>query len=79
MESDRKPYYPPASKAWFLLPIFLGIIGGAIAWAAVRGRNPPRARKMLVLGAIITALFFGVLAYFVYTVETIIPDVPSST
>ena len=74
MESDRKPYYPPASKAWFLLPIFLGIIGGAIAWAAVRSKNPPRARKMLVLGAIITALFFGVLAYSVYTVQNLPVD-----
>lgn len=67
MGNDRKPYYPPASKAWYLLPIFLGIIGGAIAWAAVRGKNPPQARKTLAIGAITTALFFGVVAYAGYT------------
>ena len=62
MGSDNKPYYPPASKAWFFLPIFLGIIGGAIAWAAVRGRNPPQARKMLVVGTVISAAFVALIA-----------------
>ena len=71
MGNDRNPYYPPVSKAWYLLPIFLGIIGGLASWAAIRGRNPPQSRKMLMAGAITTALFVGTIAYAGYTAQNL--------
>ena len=53
------------SAAWWLLPIFLGLIGGAIAWACLRDRDPRMANKCLVLGIILTVVPFA--AGFVIT------------
>ena len=49
------PPRPRSSMAWYLLPIFLWLLGGAIAWACLRNKDPPRARKTLVLGAALLA------------------------
>lgn len=38
------------SKAMWLLPLWLGIIGGIIGWAVVRDANARVARQLLVLG-----------------------------
>ena len=44
--------YPekPRSNAWFLLPIFFGIIGGIIAFFILRQDDPRKARNCLYLG-----------------------------
>ena len=44
--------YPekPRSNAWFLLPIFFGIIGGIIAFFIIRHDDPRKARNCLYLG-----------------------------
>ena len=47
--SDAQP--ARSSPAWYLLPVFLWLLGGIIAWACLRGTDPARARKTLVLGA----------------------------
>lgn len=46
------------SWAWWLLPIFLALLGGLIAWAAVRKEDPKLAGRILMLGVTITALLF---------------------
>ena len=51
-----------ASAAWYLLPIFMSIVGGIISYAALRHRDPSRARKTLVVGAVLFGLFAGVVA-----------------
>ena len=38
------------SNAWFLLPIFFGIIGGIIAFFILRQDDPRKARNCLYLG-----------------------------
>ena len=43
----------PAGRIWYLLPILFGIIGGIIAYAVIRHRNPRRARNCLILAAIL--------------------------
>ena len=58
------PYGKP-SAAWWLLPIFISLIGGAIAWACLRDRDPRMANKCLVLGIILTVVPFA--AGFVIT------------
>jgi len=40
------------SNAWFLLPIFFGIIGGIIAFFILRHDDPQKARNCLYLGII---------------------------
>lgn len=51
------------SGAWWLLPIFMGWLGGLIAWLVNKDVDPRRARAMLITGiAISVALFVIVLA-----------------
>jgi uncharacterized membrane protein HdeD (DUF308 family) len=50
MDSEKK-----RSNWWFLLPIFLGLIGGIIAFFMLRGDDPKKAKNCLYLGL---ALFF---------------------
>lgn len=53
-----------ASAAWYLLPIFMSIVGGVISYAALRHRDPSRARRSLVLGAVLFALPVAAVAAF---------------
>jgi 4-amino-4-deoxy-L-arabinose transferase-like glycosyltransferase len=38
------------SKWWYLLPIFLGVIGGVIAWVAIKSHDRKLAKNCLILG-----------------------------
>ena len=53
----------PRSNWWYLLPIFLGIIGGIIAYFALRKDDRQKAKKCLYLGLILGAIgiFFQIL------------------
>ena len=51
-----------ASAAWYLLPIFMSIVGGIISYAALRHRDPSRARKTLAVGAILFGMVVAVVA-----------------
>lgn len=57
--------YPerPRSNAWFLLPIFLGIIGGVIAYFVLRNDDPKKAKNCLYLGIVlaIIGIFMNIL------------------
>ena len=46
--------YPEKSRsnAWFLLPIFFGMIGGIIAFFILRQDDPRKARNCLYLGIV---------------------------
>ncbi len=48
------------SAAWYLAPIFLGIIGSAIMWYVLKDEDHPDARKMIrkgwVIGIILTLI-----------------------
>ena len=35
------------SRAWYLVPIFFGLIGGIIAYFAIRRDDPQKAKKCL--------------------------------
>src|SRR5207247_4407340 len=52
----------PVSSAWWLLPILFGTLGGIVAWALTRGRDPRMARNMLLTGIVLSLvlLFFVV-------------------
>ena len=57
--------YPekPRSNAWFLLPIFFGVIGGIIAFFILRHDDPRKARNCLYLGIVfmIIGIIFNIL------------------
>ena len=44
------------SRAWYLVPIFFGLIGGIIAYFAIRRDAPQKAKKCLWVGIILTAI-----------------------
>ena len=51
------------SNAWFLLPVFLGIIGGIIAFFILRRNDPRKAKHCLYLGIIfmVIGIIFNIL------------------
>ncbi|WP_371504906.1 hypothetical protein [Nitrosopumilus adriaticus] len=59
MEHTEKP----RSNAWFLLPVFLGIIGGIIAFFILRNDDPRKAKNCLYLGVVlmIIGIIFNIL------------------
>jgi uncharacterized membrane protein len=59
--------YPekPRSNWWYLLPIFLGIIGAIIAYFALRNDDRKKAKKCLYLGLILWAILIFVQLVFV--------------
>ena len=44
------------SKAWYLFPIFLSLIGGLIMFFCIKDENRQMAKNGLVLGAILTVV-----------------------
>ena len=44
------------SRAWYLVTIFFGLIGGIIAYFAIRRDDPQKAKKCLWIGIILTAI-----------------------
>ena len=51
--------YSQRSKAWYLLPIFLGIIGGIIGFFVLRRDSPKMARNCLIIGIITLVIGIG--------------------
>jgi hypothetical protein len=50
------PVIQTVSGAWWLLPVFFGWLGGLIAWAVTKARDPKKARSMLILGIILSVV-----------------------
>ena len=44
------------SNWWYLLPIFLGVIGSIIAWAALKSHDDKLAKNSLILGVILNVI-----------------------
>lgn len=52
---DRK-----RSWTWFLLPVFIHIIGGVIAYYALKPDEPRMAKDCLYIGIVLSTINFGV-------------------
>ena len=52
--------YPERKRSnwWYLLPIFLGVMGGIIAYFALRRDDREKAKKCMYLGLILLAVGF---------------------
>ena len=59
----------PAGRIWYLLPLLFGILGGIIAYAVIRHRNPRRARNILIF-TIIMGFLYGLVAVGVIVVAS---------
>ena len=44
------------SRWWYLVPIFFGLIGGIIAYFAIRRDDPQKAKKCLWVGILLTVI-----------------------
>ena len=66
--------YPEKRRSnwWYLLPIFLGIIGGIIAYFALRRDDREKAKKCMYLGLILLAV--GIILDISLTGVAPIPD-----
>jgi len=59
----EQPIIPEkVSNWWYLPPIFLGIIGGLVAWVVNKDVNPKKAKKLLIIGIVIPIVW--IIAYF---------------
>lgn len=47
---------PPRSRWWYVLPILFSIMGGLIAYFALRADDPPKARNCLYVGFAMVAI-----------------------
>ena len=66
-------YEKPRSNWWFLLPIFLGIVGGIVAYFVLRHDDPHKAKNCLYLGIVLGVLGI-VLNLFLMQIEDIVLD-----
>ncbi len=61
------------SNAWFLLPIFFGVIGGIVAFFILLRDDPRKARNCLYLG--IAFMFAGIIlnGIIAYSIPDVMP------
>ena len=50
--------YPQKSRSntWYLLPIFVGMIGGIIAYLIIRKDDPHKAKNCIYIGIVMMAI-----------------------
>ena len=74
--ADTTPVVQSVSGAWWLLvilPLLFGgwnWIGGIIAWAVNKGKDPKKARSMLIWGIVISVIYTILLVIFIILVAT---------
>lgn len=61
---------PKPAAAWYLVPIFLGILGSLIMWLVFKDNQSPYASDMIrkgwIIGIVLTALGFVLNFLFFY-------------
>jgi len=67
--------YPekPRSNAWFLLPVFFGVIGGIVAFFILRHDDPRKAKNCLYLGLVL--MMIGIM--FNIFIGPVVPGIDS--
>lgn len=48
------------SKVWYVVPVILGIIGGLIAYFAVKNDDPKLGKNCLIVGIVMFGINIGV-------------------
>jgi len=84
---DTAPAVKTVSGAWWLLvilPLLFGgwcWIGGIIAWAVNKDKDPKKARSMLIWGIVLTVIYMILLVIFIALIVTgfLIMEIPWET
>lgn len=74
--SSEEPIKKGRSGAWYLLPIFLTIIGGVIAYFVIKDEDPKKAKNCLYLGIALTAIW---IAFSVVSGATLASEMENSS
>ena len=59
---------------WYLLPIFVGLIGGIIAYLVLRRDDPKKAKKCLYVGIILAVIGIIVNILALTQIPDLVPD-----
>ena len=65
------------SSLWFLLPIFLNLIGGIIAYFVIKEDDPKKAKDCLYLGIILAAIPIVLFVIPILIGITLFPNFPT--
>ena len=60
------------SRLWYLVPLFFFFIGGIVAWAVNKDRDPKKARNMLIFGiiwSVVLPLFMFILMAILFSAQ----------
>ena len=69
---EQAPLVEKVSSIWYLFPFFFMIIGGVIAWAVNKDRDPKKARNFLIFGAIWSVIVGVIYVLFIVVLITFI-------
>ena len=67
-------YTKSRSNMWYLLPIFVGLIGGIIAYLVLRHDDPKKAKKCLYVGIILAVIGIIVNILALTQIQDFVPD-----
>jgi hypothetical protein len=56
MENNTNIARKNPSKAWYLLPIFFGLLGGLIMFFVLKDENRQMAKNGVILGVVLTVV-----------------------
>lgn len=59
---------------WYLLPIFVGLIGGVIAYFILRHDDPKKAKNCIYIGIILAAVGIVINILIVTQIPGVTPD-----
>lgn len=62
------------SQLWYLLPVFVGLIGGIIAYWILRRDDPKKAKKCLYLGIVLAIVGIAINILIVTQIPSLAPD-----
>jgi uncharacterized membrane protein YeaQ/YmgE (transglycosylase-associated protein family) len=62
------------SNMWYLLPIFVGLIGGIIVYWILRHDDPKKAKNCLYIGIVLAIIGIVVNILIVTQIPELVPD-----
>ena len=62
------------SSTWYLLPVFVGLIGGVIAYWILRHDDPKKAKNCLYIGIVLAIVGIIINIFIVSQILGLAPD-----